>query len=171
MALGAATRGRLRGGGALPASPAALEGAAKFLGGATEFSRDPLVAFLPLMLLGVLTAWRKGRQDEVLVAASALALPILVFWIAPPRFVIQPRYFAYLLPLAVLLNARGVLAVARFARRRWGPIGPERALTLLALTLVLLALRPLRDAARTHHPAHRKTVAWIAARLPEGDGC
>jgi uncharacterized membrane protein len=147
-----------------PTSLQTLESIVKYLSGTGEFAREPLLLFLPLLALGVYGAWRRSR-DELLVAALALFVPLLLFRLVPSRLPVFARYFAYLLPLALLLSARGALELARAVRAKRGRLAAGRVLAAVAAALILASARPVRDVLEGSNVPHRQAIAWLDQRL------
>lgn len=151
-------------GGDSPTSLRTLESIGKFLAGVSESARDPLFVLGPLVLVGCVAAWRTAKRD-VAVAGLALAAPLLVFWVIPPRYPIHARYFSALLPLALLFCAHGALCLAELAKTRWGKPGGKRVWAALTIGLVLVQVRPLREDLGQQNAPYTEAVSWLAARM------
>jgi hypothetical protein len=108
----------------------------------------PVVRFLTLILaaVGVFLSWKKYRR-EMTLAALFMSVPYLLFILShptPSNTLAADRFFLFLLPLFLILAARGLVAISGLLSSSLTRGGPAPS------------------------PSRRKTLAWILAAMLAG---
>jgi hypothetical protein len=134
--------------------------------GATR-DRLSIFLFLPLVFLGAAASVARRRVDLMRVALG-LVLPLCIFRFVKPRQ-LYARYYEYLLPLALILEARGAALVARGVSAWRGPRAGRAALALLGGAVVLVQAIPLRDQLRAAPLSYSTACRALEERVGEGD--
>jgi hypothetical protein len=131
--------------------------------------------FFGLVLLGLLAVlYRRGWQ-AALFAVVWLAVPFVALALMPVPRPFEERYVIFVMPVALLLIAQGVVTVGEVLGhlvRRWNIRGAPWAVTAaLSIGLALLLLAPLREYYGNNRSADRldQTLIVVERHARSGD--
>jgi uncharacterized membrane protein len=119
-----------------------------------------VLLFVALFVYGLIGC----RRDRLMLVVPWLATPfVLLCFVTRNRFV-HARYVLYILPIYLLLIARGSVRLSQVLSRRLGTrgVGGKRLLALTVVPALLLGLLSL-ESARLSYASHRedwRSVAW-----------
>jgi len=131
--------------------------------------------FLILLLLGVVTCLQQRQQRALLWASVWILLPFATLFAIPSKHFFVPHYVIFVLPLCLLLVARGVTGVgvwlnryagARMALGRW--LVPAFGMVAL-LVFGLLEILPLKTYYNWQKEDWRSAAAYLEAHVQPGD--
>jgi mannosyltransferase len=129
-----------------------------------------LILFVPFSL-GVVASARDQRR-QLWLACSWILVPFAVLFAAPAGHGFRPRYVLFMLPVYLLLAARGLTAANDFVCQRWPVAGQHAKIVLLVVLvgLVVVATIPAVQAVYDEDRADwRAVAALVAERISPGD--
>jgi mannosyltransferase len=163
------------GSGQLGVSTANLWSSLTFWGEAlVAFSGVGLPALLVWLGAFVLGCARSSKSTNLLVGMS-VGVPLVFLALMVPEHFLAPKYVLYVLPLYLLVVARGVSAGAGLLYRLLRPqVGERRwilpfAQTLSLLLLGALSVAPLAEYYRWEKEDWRSAEAYLHENMTEGD--
>jgi mannosyltransferase len=129
-----------------------------------------LVLFVP-SVVGVVASTRNQRR-QLWLACSWILVPFAVLFVAPAGHGFRPRYVLFMLPMYLLLAARGLTAVNGFVHQRWS-VGGQRgrvvSLAVLVGLVVLTSIPAVRALYEEDRTDWRAAAALVAERISPGD--
>ena len=155
-------------------SPASLQAALDFLGGViSNYSgahRASIVLWVGLFMLGLATTGWKRRVLTLLWIGT----PFVFLSIVAPQHDLRGRYVLFILPVYLVVIARGTAFATRFLGRLLqsikGDVKWDLVLTpLVVMLLGLLGIAPLRDYYHSQKDDWRSALAYVRENMAEND--
>jgi tetratricopeptide (TPR) repeat protein len=131
--------------------------------------------FISLFFLGLLGSLLRRQFWALLWILTWLVMPFFVLFTVPSEHFFVVRHVLPILPLLLLVIARGITALMdglRWLTVRWTPDAWARAwpaFVLVALILALLAITPLRNYYQRDKEGWREAAEYLRTHLQPGD--